>query len=536
MSAVKTVNLSVIIMKIRGDRLNIWNIAIYTRVSTDKEEQSESISAQIQSLKKWISDKSQKDKNDIYNIKKIYEDQGFSGSNFERDSFKKMKEDIECGKINMVVTRDLSRFARNYIVAGYYLEDYFKKKGIRFISTLDNVDTIYEVDDIVPFKNILNEMYIKDCSKRTRDGLKQRMIRGSSIASKPPYGYNFEKKYKDDFKDITLIPANDGTADIVKEIFNLYLEGWGMAKIATYLNKKGVDPPSARIKNFSKSKFGLWSNNTIRYILTNPKYAGIMVQGRWKKVSYKIKMVKPTVKEEWIIGRKFKGIISKECFDRVQELMKKRSKNFRYKKGKIHLFSGILKCNECGGSMTYRSKYKGYKCLNSQKGNGVCTAHSIKEEYLIQIIKNDLKKRKYKEFNLIEFYKELNKRIDEKYNCIENIEKIKGKLKKIDWQFEKIYMDNLNGVINKRNFEFLIKKIEKKQKLLINEKERMENKKIRYKEKKILYDTYKKEILRILNFEEFDRATIEHLIDKIIVKEDKKNKEKRVEIYYRFKE
>ena len=182
----------------------IWNVAIYARVSTDKKEQSESIPAQIQGLKKWIMEKSKSGKEDIYNLKEVYEDYGFSGSNFNRKSFIKMKEDIDCGKINMVLTRDLSRFARNYIVAGYYLEDYFKEKGVRFVSVLDNVDTINEVDDIVPFKNILNEMYIKDCSKRTRDGLRQRMIRGSSIASKPPYGYKFETTYEGEIKSIKL--------------------------------------------------------------------------------------------------------------------------------------------------------------------------------------------------------------------------------------------------------------------------------------------------------------------------------------------
>jgi DNA invertase Pin-like site-specific DNA recombinase len=120
----------------------IWKVAIYARVSTDKKEQQETIPAQVSSLRKWLLEKSKEDKEAVYNLIEVYEDQGFSGSNFERDSFIRMKEDIEKGKINMILTRDLSRFARNYVVAGYYLEDYFKENGVRFVSVLDNVDTI----------------------------------------------------------------------------------------------------------------------------------------------------------------------------------------------------------------------------------------------------------------------------------------------------------------------------------------------------------------------------------------------------------
>ena len=170
----------------------IWDIAIYARVSTDKKEQSESIPVQVENLKKWILNKSKEDLSAIYNLIDVYQDQGTSGSSFDRESFIRMKEDIEDKKINMIVTRDLSRFSRNYILAGYYLEDYFKVNNIRFISVLDNVDTESEFDnDIIPFKNILNEMFIKDCSRKVRSALLTRMERGSSIASKPPYGYNF---------------------------------------------------------------------------------------------------------------------------------------------------------------------------------------------------------------------------------------------------------------------------------------------------------------------------------------------------------
>ncbi|CAG7840339.1 hypothetical protein CLOHAE12215_01763 [Clostridium haemolyticum] len=514
----------------------VWNVAIYTRVSTDKKEQSESIPAQIQSLKKWLIEKSSNDKEQIYKLQQIYKDQGFSGSNFKRESFIKMKKDIENGKINMVLTRDLSRFARNYITAGYYLEDYFKNKGVRFVSVLDNVDTIDEVDDIVPFKNILNEMYIKDCSRRTRDGLKQRMIRGSSIASRPLYGYKFHEVHDENVKIIKLIPREDETTKVVKKIFELYIQGFGMGRIATYLNDKGIAPPSALIKNFSRSKFKLWNNNTIRSILTNPKYAGIMVQGRWRKVSYKINKVRPTPKDQWIIGGEFKGIVSKETFKIVQELIKKRSKGFRHKGGNTHLFSGVLKCNECGGSMSYRGDFKGYKCTNSQMGGGRCIAHSIKEEYLIKKIKEDIKRNIYKINNKKNFYNLAELKVKKNSDYKRKLKDIDKELQILDSKFQRIYFDNLSGIINERNFKSLIACIENQQQRLISKRKDIENLYLNYNYKEKIYCQYKIQMDKILNFEEIDRFIIESLIDKIIVSENKITKEKNIDVYYKFKE
>ena len=513
----------------------IWNVAIYARVSTDKKEQQESIPAQVQGLKKWLVDKSKTDDNIMYNLVEVYEDAGFSGSNFDRDSFIRMKEDIENGKINMVLTRDLSRFSRNYITAGYYLEDYFKVNGVRFISVLDNVDTEQEYNDIIPFKNILNEMYIKDCSRRVRDALKQRMIRGSSIASKPPYGYRFEENYQGNIKTIKLVPSEDETTEIVKEIYCLYLKGWGFGKIATCLNKKGIAPPSARVKNFAKSKFGLWTNNSIHSILTNPKYAGKMVQQRWKKLSYKVKKVIVTNEEDWIYGEDFEGIITKEIFSEVQKAIKRRSKNHRYKGEIKHPFTTILKCNECGGSMSYRKKYEGYKCTNSQMGGGRCTAHSVKEKFLKQKIKQDLKNYvdQYVKKELL--YNNAVNILDQGNNLEKELKNTEKELRKLDIQFQKVYEDKLNDVINGRNAEMLITSIEKKQQLLLERKDEIMSTISKVNNKDKLYSEYKDKIDKILNFEEFDRMTVEMLIDKIIISESKDTKEKKVEIFYKFK-
>lgn len=515
--------------------IKIWNVAVYARVSTDKKEQKESMPAQVESLKKWLLEKSETDKGAIYKLIEVYEDAGCSGSNFERDSFIRMKEDIEQGKINMIVTRDLSRFSRNYITAGYYLEEYFKLNGVRFISVLDSVDTLEEINDIIPFKNILNEMYIKDCSRRSRDGLKQRMIRGSSIASKPPYGYRFEEEYEGNVKTIRLVASDDYTTETVKEIFQLYLSGYGFGRLATYLNLKGIAPPSAKLNNFALSKFGLWTNNTIKMILNNPKYGGIMAQGRWKKISYKIKKVKSTQQEEWIYGGEFKGIVSKEIFQQVQGIINKRAKSYRYKDQKVYIFSSVLKCSECGGGMSYRKKFGGYKCTNSQMGGGRCTAHSIKEDELKGIIITDLIQQSLAKLNTQNIYNKIDKLINKKEHQDNKLKSIESELKRLDREFEELYMDKFKEKVSERNFENLSFKIEKKQQGLIKvKKELLSNLKIadNYND---MYNKYKDEIDKVLSFQNLDRIMVESLIEKITVSEEKQTKQKSIDIFYKFK-
>lgn len=512
----------------------VWNVAIYARVSSDKKEQQESMPAQVQSLKKWLLEKSETDSGSIYNLVEVYEDAGFSGSNFERDSFKRMKEDIELRKINMIVTRDLSRFSRNYITAGYYLEEYFKVNEVRFISVLDNVDTLEEINDIIPFKNILNEMYIKDCSRRSRDGLKQRMIRGSSIASKPPYGYRFQEEYEGNMKTIRLVASEDETTDTVKEIFELYLKGYGFGRLATYLNLKGIAPPSAKLDNFPLSKFGLWTNNTIKSILNNPKYGGVMVQGKWRKISYKIKKVRATLKEEWIYGGEFKGIISKEMFEQVQERISVRPKSYRYKGHNVYIFSSVLKCSECGGSMSYRKNYEGYKCTNSQMGGGRCTAHSIKEQELKNIIISDLKQYSLVKINAQDIYNKIDKFINKEKGHYKKLTNIDSELKKLDRQFKELYLDKFNQIVSERNFGTLSISIEKKQQELINRKSEVLLNPVIANNYNDMHAFYKSEIDKILGFQNIDRVMVENLIEKIVVSEDKQMKQKSIDIYYKF--
>jgi DNA invertase Pin-like site-specific DNA recombinase len=512
----------------------VWNIGIYARVSTEKSGQSESIATQIGNLKKWIRDAANEDKDNIYNLINIYKDNGISGASFNRDEFKKLKEDIENKVINMVLTRDLSRFSRDYLEAGIYIEKYFKLNNIRFVAMLDNVDSEKkEDDDLIPFKNMINEMYIKDTSRKIKSALRERMQRGSSIAAKPPYGYKYEKIYNGEQKTNVLVPEGGETTETVKKIFLLYLKGWGAGRIATYLNKKGIATPSSRIKNYALAKFGFWTNNTIYSILQNHKYAGYLVQQKYKKVSYKMKKVKRTSKDEWVWSGEFEGIIDKNTFNRVQEIIKNRSNGYRYKGKVIHLFSSVLKCGTCGGSLSYRKKYEGYKCTLSQNGAKRCTCHSIKEKDLILKIQQDIKTLIDKRINKEKYYNKIENMKIEKGDTKELME-IEKELEKLDKRFTKVYEDKHDKLISDRNFINFINIIQEKQEKLTRRKAQLENIIKAPEDNLNIVSIYKEELDKFFNLEEIERNFVETIIDKIIINEDPKTKEKSVDIYYKF--
>lgn len=377
-------------------------------------------------------------------------------------------------------------------------------------------------------KNLLS----KSISKCVKKALKNRMKKGSSIASRPPYGYEFKHIYKDGEKIVTLTPAGDITTKTVKKIYKLYLKGYGCGKIATYLNEKEIPVPSSYIENFKKSKFGIWSKNTIKSILINEKYAGIMVQYKWKRVEEN--KIVLTSEQERIYGEDFEGIISKEDFEAVQELMKEKSKRFKNKDRKKHLFSPFLQCNECGGSLCYRKNYEGYKCNNSQAGKARCTAHSVKEKELKKIILKKVeevykKKKKDSEFYSILYgaVKEETDIEEEIYSLENKVEKIEENIKKISLHVEsekdKDYAHNMVYHELKHKKKKLIKKIDKL-KTLENNIDKWDN----------ISNVFLKSAEELLENHNFTREILENLVEKIVVKEKKEEKEKKIKVYLKF--
>jgi len=358
-----------------------YRVGIYIRLSKEDKEksqknESESIKNQRKLIYKYLKD------NNLSTFKE-YIDDGYTGTNFNRPGFIDLMHDIEENKINMVITKDLSRLGRDYIKTGYYIEEYFPVKGIRYISILDGIDTEQNNNnnDIAPFKALFNDMVSKDTSKKIKAILKNKKEQGLFLGSRAPYGYK-----KDKFNKNKLVIDKEKSL-IVKKIFKMSLKGKSNLEIANYLNKIKVPSPS-------NSK---WSSSSIYNILNNKEYTGCLISNVWTSISYKNKTRIKRNSHEWvIIENTHEEIIDKKTYQLVRDRNKKRKKVSNRKKEKL-LLDGIVYCDDCGSKMgiSYLKK-RGYYILNCnryKKNSKECSSHYIKyhnlEKYILNQIQND---------------------------------------------------------------------------------------------------------------------------------------------------
>ena len=297
---------------------------LYCRLSKDDGNSVESMS--IWSQKVMLKQFAESNSIAIYDY---YVDDGYSGTNFERPSFKKMITDIENGKINCVITKDLSRLGRNYLQSGAYIEMYFPQKNIRYIAITDGIDTLNSnQNDIMPFKNILNEMYAKDTSKKVKSAIQSRMREGTYIGSKAPFGY-----LKDPDNKRRLI-IDEKTKPIIELIYKLCLEGKGTQLISQELMKRKIPRPSAFVENAEKL-YGLteenkyqWSHRMVLNVLRDPVYCGNMARNKRPTLSFKNSKRMYIPKSDYIYAKDtHEGIVSEEIWEQVQTMIDKRKCN-----------------------------------------------------------------------------------------------------------------------------------------------------------------------------------------------------------------
>jgi len=371
----------------------IYHAVIYCRISRDDGDKSESdsISNQKELIAEFV-----KNKSDI-KIVSVRVDDGYTGVNFERPAFKEMMKDIKDGKINCVIVKDLSRFSRDYIDAGKYLDNVFPFMGVRFIAVNDNFDSLDRSGSdniIVPFKNLLNDAYCKDISVKTRTNLEIKRKRGEYISPFAPYGY---KKSEDDKNKIVI---DKPAADVVKNIFKWRVEGLSTYKIADKLNEKGLPTP-AEYKKLQgmkyKSGFNLksstkWTHITVTSILKNIIYTGTLVQGKTTTPNHKVKKRITKSGDEWVtIPDNHQPVVSKEIFDTVNSLFEYDTKTAPGNKT-VYPLSGKLFCSDCGGNLIRKSvkrdgkEYVFYTCALKLKDKNKCTSHRIKEKGLEECI------------------------------------------------------------------------------------------------------------------------------------------------------
>lgn len=373
--------------------------AVYLRLSKedsdlslhDNKKESNSITNQKLIIKEFLKAMPEVE---IYDY---YIDDGYSGSNFERPDFKRMREDIYEGKVNMVIVKDFSRFGREYIDTGRYIQKIFPRLGIRFISVIDHFDsdaaTANDMHLLVPVKNFVNDNYCRDISQRVRTHQEAMRKNGLYIGAYVAYGY------KKDSDDKNTIVIDEQAADIVRKIFTWRLSGMNVYSIIRKLNELGIPSPMAYKRmqginfktGFSEGNQTMWCDSTVYGILKNKIYVGVLEQGKKSRISYKVKKTINKPREEWaVIEDNHNAIISKSDFKKVEQLSKRDTKRSKEEKN-VYLFSGMLFCKDCKKQMTRRcTKYKGkqyvsYICSTYNKQQG-CTRHGIKEEQITEIV------------------------------------------------------------------------------------------------------------------------------------------------------
>ena len=379
-------------------KISNWKVAGYIRLSKEDNEniESNSITNQKELIDRYINNQQDLELVDFYI------DDGYSGTNFNRPGFKRLLEDMKNKKINCIVVKDLSRFARSHIEADMYFENIFPILNIRFISVTENIDSFENPDSmdnlIVPFKNLLNDAYAKEISKKVKSALTTKRLNGEFIGTSAAYGYL--KNPKDKHKLI----IDKFASNIIIQIFDSIIKGKTAREIANQLNKNNILTPAMykkknELKNDNIEIDKKWNAKMINVILQNRVYTGDLIQGKKKAENYHTHKLISTSKDEWIITQNHhEPIIQKDKFDKVQEIIKK-NKCARSNKEK-DLFYRFLKCSDCGNSFTLRKvkNYEYYHCISYVR-NGSCTSHSIRKDKLIDIVLGELNK-KFKRKNI----------------------------------------------------------------------------------------------------------------------------------------
>lgn len=519
-----------------------FRVGLYIRLSRedgDKEESS-SVTNQREILKRYVSEQ------ENFFIVKEYVDDGWTGTNFDRPKFKEMIEDIEAGIIDTVITKDLSRLGRERLGVGHYTEIYFPEHNVRYIALLDNIDTYVDsgMNDMAPFKGVINDMYVRDISKKIRSSLTERRKAGNFLGVTAPYGYQ-----KDPANKFHLI-IDEKEAEVVKRVFSLYLEGNGLTRIAQILTKDGVPVPGES-RDIGKTKktalYSSWKQTTIRRILDNRVYLGELVQFKRRKINYKSKR-RITVPEDerYICKGTHEAIINEEEFNIVQGILKNNS-SF---KGTKHdyLFKGLLYCAECGArlNITYSNyalkKYGEYRyttiCYSySRLYSDICTRHSNNMKELEEILLKHIREVCTQYINenlkeeLIDMAKRKKRQELKQMNNEKKLETLEQKITDIGLYIKNLYMDKVKGIVSEKDYVEMVADFTKDRDKLIEEKEELictiSNKEVQKD------DTAKIEKLakEFLSLEKPTKQLLNELIEKITISEDKE-----INIYFKFSE
>lgn len=535
-----------------------YKAGIYARLSSDQDlKKNESVEVQIEIARKFVEEFNQKNTGEVIDIVECYTDLGKTGSNFEREGFQRLLQEIRLGEINCVIVKDLSRFGRNYLEAGNYIEKIFPFLGVRFIAVADGFDTGKEGNEnkqmFSEIKNLVNDMYAKDFSKKAKIHLKQRREEGSYVGGPPPYGYvadwNGKKR--------VLIP-DENTAVIVQFIYERFVETGSYAVVADLLNKRKINPPAIYKKtkevyfsSYDKEYKG-WDKSAVERILKSDTYSGTLVQGKTSITAKDERNRIHKSEEEWVVTKDaHEPLIDMELYHKATEIqanIKRRTASHNHPtKGypiEENIFDSVLYCGVCGRKMTrssYVKKYAdgdkarldGYFCLNGgQTKVTVCPeSNRISKTELVDILLPLIRKEfavfleKPKKY--VDFGKE---RISEAVKKAEaDVRETEGKIRRLREEEGNMYMDYRTGNISQK--DYVAYKMKQEDKLIdLGKIEETQKKEVKALEK--LSGRYLSAIRALLTLKsgkELTKEMVEAFISKIYIYPGK-----RIEVLFSF--
>ena len=530
-----------------------YNTALYMRLSRDDENYGDSVSIETQRtiLRQFA-------KENLLHVVDEYVDDGWSGTNFERPNFKRMMDDVESGKVNCIVTKDLSRFGREHVMMDYYLEFVFPEKNIRYIAVSDNEDTEKGLSDFVPFKNLFNEWFAKDTSRKVKTALHAKFAAGQHICTYAPLGYKKHSEVKN------LIEIDEETRWIIEKIFDLAYRGAGAAKITGILIDERVPTPGwlnyTRYGTFAniyadapEDKRYAWTISQVKSILKDEIYIGNSVHGKQTNISYKNKKKIRKPEEEWFrVENTHDAIISKEVFNQVQEQIASRRRV--QKDGTTQIFAGLVRCADCGWSMSFgtnrcnRTPYSYYVCsayrqLSTKHSN--CSAHYVRYDTLYAYVLTRVlywwQQVQTDEAALIEKIlkagdKETAAQTKARTASLARAEKRRDELDRL---FTKLYEDWAAERITAYNFNMLSKKYQAEQEELIDKINQLKSELAAEQQTAVDAGKWVESVKNCAYPTELTAELLNALIEKIVIHEsatDDKDgtKSQKIEIYYRF--
>ena len=529
--------------------------ALYCRISLDDGGNNESMSISNQKL--LLKDHAEKLGMFQY---EYYVDDGYTGRNFNRPSFRRMIADIEAGKVGCVITKDLSKLGRNYIEAGTYIEIFFPKHNVRYIAVTDGVDSLTSPElDITPFKNILNDMYSRDISKKVLAGRMTRSRQGKFCGGTPPYGLKRDPEEKG---HLLIDPE---TAPVIRKIYDMALDGWGCMRIAKRLMEDKAPITHVKTQTECDVNYYYWSASRISHILRNPFYKGAHLVCRTHQKGIRSGTVDIIPREDWeIIENCHEAIVTPEEWDKVQELIDGRPAIMEGNACPFYnIFHGIIYCATCGKSMqvryekvgrTGKNRFTGkmrepidkayYICQTYNRlGKNACTSHKIEARDLYDLVLKDIQELAAMALQDADaFYSRLCRRMERQYQTDASevqreCEKLEVRNQEIDDLFLNLYTDKAKGILSEQRFLKLTSAMEQEQEanrkrlqdlsLLIRRTESQESD----------VQTFIHEIRQYAAIQELDEAMLHRLISRIVVGEMKKvdgQKQQEVKIIYNF--